>query len=154
MIVALGAGALAAPVASFAQQQKVSRIGFLSLTTPWEAQDSFRDRLRELGYVDGRNISIVYRFASGNQERLDKDARDLVNAKVDIILAASVVGSLAAQKATHTYGKRLLAFAVGTKQSESADLAELVFQSVQREPRRFFKCRDRTGGTANGRQLR
>ena len=102
VVLALGAGALV-PFASFGQQTtKVPRIGFLSLSTPWEAQDAFRERLRELGYIDGQNLIVHYRFANGSRERLLQDARELAKTRVDIILAVANAGALAAHQATDT----------------------------------------------------
>lgn len=102
VISTLAGGLVLASLASFGAKQKTYRIGFLSLTSPWEAQDEFRDRLRELGYVKGRNISVDYRFANGDRERLDRDARDLVKEKVDVILGVASPGAAAAFGATHT----------------------------------------------------
>ena len=73
LIIALGAGTLTAPFGSFAQQQgKVWRIGMLE-TVPTELNaanlDAFRQGLRELGYVEGRNLIIEYRSADGRRER-------------------------------------------------------------------------------------
>ena len=97
------AGALfIAPLSSRGEKQRTYRIGFLSLTSPWEAQDEFRDRLRQLGYIDGQNITVDYRFANGDRERLDRDASDLVKDKVDVILGVASPGAAAAYSATHT----------------------------------------------------
>jgi len=73
------------------QPNKVPRIGYLSPTDP--ATDSirsgpFRAALRELGYIEGQNIAIEYRYAEGNPDRRRELAADLVRLKVDIILAA------------------------------------------------------------------
>jgi putative ABC transport system substrate-binding protein len=77
--------------ASAQQLNKVARIGYLSPSDP--ATDSirsgpFRAALRELGYVEGQNIAIEYRYAEGNPDRRRELAADLVRLKVDIILAA------------------------------------------------------------------
>ncbi|MEK7752770.1 MAG: ABC transporter substrate-binding protein, partial [Acidobacteriota bacterium] len=74
LLIAFGAGALAAPFASFAQQQpaKIARIGFLGNSTPaLEANlvGPFREGLRDLGYAEGRNVLIEYRWAEGKYER-------------------------------------------------------------------------------------
>jgi ABC-type uncharacterized transport system substrate-binding protein len=73
------------------QPKKVFRIGYLSPSDP--ATDSirsgpFRAALRELGYIEGQNIAIEYRYAEGNPDRRRELAADLVRLKVDIILAA------------------------------------------------------------------
>ena len=79
-------------VAAQAQQpKKVSRIGYLSTTDP--ATDSARTEgirlaLRELGYIEGQNIAIEYRYAEGKHDRLPELAAELVRLKVDIIVVA------------------------------------------------------------------
>jgi putative ABC transport system substrate-binding protein len=73
LLIALGASALTAPLASFAQQvKKVYRIGVLETTsTVLNAAniDAFRQGLRELGYVEGQNLEIVYQSSDGHDER-------------------------------------------------------------------------------------
>ena len=105
LIVALGAGALAAPFASFAQQQpaKVARIGFLgNSTAALEANliGPFREGLRDLGYVEGRNIVIEYRWAEGKYERFPALIAELIAQKVDVIVTAGTPATLAVKKAT------------------------------------------------------
>jgi ABC-type uncharacterized transport system substrate-binding protein len=101
---ALCATLLALSVSALAQQpKKVLRIGYLSNTDP--AGDSARSEgirlaLRELGYLEGQNIAIEYRYAQGKRERFSELARDLVRLKVDIIVAAG--GDLLAQPAKNT----------------------------------------------------
>ena len=76
---ALG-GAAAWPLAAYAQQPaKVPRIGFLHFGSPGPSPeiDAFRQGLRNLGYVEGTNIHIEYRFASGRVERLPELAAEL-----------------------------------------------------------------------------
>jgi putative ABC transport system substrate-binding protein len=94
-----------APDASFAQQPgNMYRIGFLSVgseTTRTSAAFSpLFDALRELRYVEGRNIIVERRFAAGNVERLDEFAAELVRLKVDLIVAIATPAAQAAQKAT------------------------------------------------------
>jgi putative tryptophan/tyrosine transport system substrate-binding protein len=85
--------------------KKVSRIGFLS---PGSASRStanlegFRQGLRELGYIEGKNIIIEYRWAEGKLERLPELAAELVSLGVDIIVTAGTPPVLAAKKATNT----------------------------------------------------
>ena len=105
IVIAIGAGALA-PLASFAQQQgKVWRVGFLS-QRHMEFVDAdyyygpFTQGMRELGYVEGRNLVIEWRSAEGEIERLPELAAELVRLKVDVLAAAGTPASLAAQKAT------------------------------------------------------
>jgi putative tryptophan/tyrosine transport system substrate-binding protein len=102
----LGAGALlAAPFAARAQQPaKVPRIGFLSLDLAGNPRgaDGFRAGLRDLGYVEGRNIVVEYADAHGNFDRFPALAAGLVEQRVDIIVAPSILGARAAQQATKT----------------------------------------------------
>ena len=94
-------GLLAAPLAGGAQGVKVSRIGvLLGLTNPEHAQAGFREGLRELGYVDGQNILLEYRSAVGETDRLTDLAADLVQRKVDIIVADGTLATQAAKRAT------------------------------------------------------
>jgi len=98
---------LAAAVASFAQtpQAKIPRIGFLGVATPaaWAPRiDAFRAGLRDLGYVEDKNIVIEFRFAEGQYDRLPALAAELVRLKVDVIVTHSVPGALAAKEATAT----------------------------------------------------
>jgi putative ABC transport system substrate-binding protein len=97
-------GLLAAPLAAEAQQPagKIPRIGLLSLGSPSSPfVEPFRQGLRELGYVEGRSISIEYRWAEGRDERLPGLAADLVRLEVDVIVASSQ-GAVAAAHATTT----------------------------------------------------
>ena len=97
---------LAAPLAADAQQAgKVPRIGFLPLTSPSDRPrllDAFRQGLRELGWVEGQNIVIDYRFAEGRLDRLPDLAAELVRLDVDIIVSAGTQGVTAAKNATET----------------------------------------------------
>jgi putative ABC transport system substrate-binding protein len=104
LIVALGASALAWASAVRTQARaKVARIGLLSSfspsdTAPWH--QAFRQGLSDLGWAEGKNISIEYRFADGRSDRLPDLAADLVHSKVDIIVASVQPDALAARKAT------------------------------------------------------
>ena len=104
LLVALGAGAFAAPLRAFAQQQgKVWRVGFLtagSSSTDARSFASFRQGMRELGYDEGRNIAYETRWAEGTLERLPGLAADLVGLKPDVMLVANTPSVLAAKKAT------------------------------------------------------
>ena len=108
LLVTLAAGALAfaAPPGSFGQQQgKVWRVGFLTLRPASESSqytDAFLKGMRELGYVEGRNLVVEWRFADGKFERLPGLAADLVQLKVDVIVAVASPAIGAAQKATTT----------------------------------------------------
>jgi putative ABC transport system substrate-binding protein len=106
-VVALVAlGAAAASRASSAQQQgKVWRVGYLSLGSASrnsENSDAFLKGMRDLGYVEGKNLVVEWRFADGNFERLPGLAADLVRLKVDVIVAVASGAIGAAQKATTT----------------------------------------------------
>ena len=98
-------GILAAPLAAEAQQAaKVARIGYLSpnLAASPHLRDAFLQGLRDLGYVEGRNVVIEYRDADGKAERLPALAAELVALKVDVIVAPTTVAALAARQATRT----------------------------------------------------
>ena len=105
LIVALGAGAFAAPLACFAQPQrsKVARIGLLESTSSSANQrEALITGLRELGYVEGKNMIIEDRWAEGKYERLPGLAAELVQMKVDVIVAAGSPAVQAAKQATTT----------------------------------------------------
>jgi putative ABC transport system substrate-binding protein len=104
LIVALGAVALVAPFGVFAQpSSKVWRIGSLSLTSGMtETLAAFVDGLRSLGYIEGRNLLIEYRWADGNNERLPEMTAELVRLKVDVIVAGATSPVAAAKLATST----------------------------------------------------
>lgn len=104
-ITVLGGAAATWPLTAFAQQPtiKVARIGWLvtgSSTSYRFSLAAFLDGLKALGYVEGQNISIEYRWAEGNVARLSKLANELVEQKVDVILAGGSVGAEAAKQAT------------------------------------------------------
>ena len=111
-VAAIGAGALAplsslAPLAVLAQQQasKVARIGWLGTASAagyLREMDAIRASLRELGYVEGRNIVIEYRWAEGNPERLKAMAAELVALKLDVIITHAITGPRALGQATKT----------------------------------------------------
>jgi putative ABC transport system substrate-binding protein len=104
LLVALGAGALTAPLASFAQQQgKVWRVGILRTGSPPDPQvEAFKEGLRDLGYVEGKNISIELRYADGDLTRLRALAADLVERKAEVIFAPNSATVPAAKQATST----------------------------------------------------
>jgi putative ABC transport system substrate-binding protein len=86
------------------QPTKIPRIGILapgSSTFPASARyDSFRQGLRELGYIEGKNIFIEIRYAEAKQDQLSDFATELVKLKVDVIVTATTPGVLAAKNAT------------------------------------------------------
>jgi putative ABC transport system substrate-binding protein len=96
---------LGAPLAAVAQQAgKVRRVGFLwDSPTVWpHALEAFRQRLRDLGWVDGQNIVVEYRWAEGRFDRLPDLAEELVWLKVDVIVAPTSIYAGAAKRATST----------------------------------------------------
>ncbi len=87
------------------QPKKVPRIGFLSTVSPSTISDrveAFRQGLRELGYVEGKNIMIEWRYAEGKADRLPGLAAELVRLKVDLIVSAAPIPTRSAKKATVT----------------------------------------------------
>ena len=103
-ITLLGSTAAAWPLAVRAQRaEKIPTIGFLgannpALQSPWTG--AFLQRLRELGWIEGRNIAIEYRWAEGRDQRAADLAAELVNRKVDVILVNGTPQVLAAKQAT------------------------------------------------------
>jgi putative ABC transport system substrate-binding protein len=99
-------GLLAAPLVAEAQPAaKVPRVGFLSGSSQGDtspAGEAFRDGLRALGYVEGRNIVFEYRYAQGRLDRYPDLAAELVRLPVDVIVAPGTAAALAAHKATAT----------------------------------------------------
>jgi putative tryptophan/tyrosine transport system substrate-binding protein len=101
---------LAAPLVSFAQQQqppRIARIGFLGVTSASLSANvirvgALRTGLRDLGYVEGKNLTIEFRWAEGRHERLPALAAELVGLKVDVIVAQGTQGTSAAKQATAT----------------------------------------------------
>ena len=87
------------------QPKKVSRIGYLDATFPSSnpaRMEAFRQGLRELGYVEGKNIVIEYRYAEGKLDRLSELAAELVRLKVDVILTGGPSSTRPAKEATST----------------------------------------------------
>jgi putative ABC transport system substrate-binding protein len=89
-------------IADAQQPTKVPRIGFLTSASGDPATEALRQGLRELGYVEGKNVLIEYRYAEGGSQPLSELAEDLVRLNVDIIITASTEPSLTAQRATKT----------------------------------------------------
>jgi putative ABC transport system substrate-binding protein len=100
-----GAVLLAAPLAAGAQQaEKAARVAVLSQApgpaSSWRVLEAFRQRLRELGYIEGRNLAIEWRFTDGNVERLPEFAAELVRLNVDVIVPINTPAAQAAKTAT------------------------------------------------------
>jgi putative ABC transport system substrate-binding protein len=103
LVIALGAGALSPPLACFAQQRRptVARIGLLeSSSTSASQREALIAGLRELGLVESKNFVIEYRWAEGRYGRLPALAAELVQMKVDVILAGGTPAVEAARQAT------------------------------------------------------
>ena len=100
-IMTLTLSLLVTPFAAEAQQlANIPRIGLLRPTTPSLAEpnnEAFRHGLRELGYVEGKNILIEYRFAEGTDDRLPALAAELVRLNVDVIVTAGIAAHAATQ---------------------------------------------------------
>jgi putative ABC transport system substrate-binding protein len=106
-IIAMSGGLVAAPLAAEAQQPgKMYHIGLLDYGTFDSGRqawwDAFRQRMRELGYVDGQNITFEPRSAQGDDNRLAKLAAELVGLKVDLIVTGGQAAAIAAKRATST----------------------------------------------------
>ena len=104
---AIAGSFLATPFATFAQQQsaQVPRIGFLgseSASNQAPRLEAFKAGLRDLGYVEGKNIGIEVRWAEGRYDRLPALAAELVNLKVRAIVASGAKATVAAKRATTT----------------------------------------------------
>jgi len=97
-------GVLAHPFAAWAQREgKVHRIGYLNLRAGPVLQDeAFVQALRELGYVEGRNLIIDYRWAAEKEEQLPALAAELVALKVEVIVTSATPAVSAAKRATNT----------------------------------------------------
>jgi putative ABC transport system substrate-binding protein len=106
LTVVLALGLLAAPLAAEAQPAaKLARIGWLSPGStsshgPFLA--AFQEGLRELGYMEGKNIAIEYRWAEGRVDRLPQLVTELIQLKVDVLVTAGAPGIRAAKQATTT----------------------------------------------------
>jgi putative ABC transport system substrate-binding protein len=103
-ITLLGGAAMAWPLAARAQQaaKTIGLLGATSLSqqSPWT--DAFLQRLRELGWIEGRTVSIAYRWTEGSDKRAAEMAAELVRLKVDVIVTSGTPIVLAAKRATAT----------------------------------------------------
>jgi putative ABC transport system substrate-binding protein len=98
-------GLLAVPLASEAQPEKIPRVGYvLSLSSSGGAPllEALRQGLRELGYLEGKNIALEVRWAEGRTERLPELVAELVRLPVDVMVVEGTLAGLAAKKATRT----------------------------------------------------
>jgi putative tryptophan/tyrosine transport system substrate-binding protein len=103
LLITLALGLLVAPLAAHAQQRgKIPLVGVLRTTSPTDPlNEAFQQGLRDLGYVEGQNIRLEYRFAEGQVERLPELAAELVRLPVDVLVTAGP-GAVAAKQATDT----------------------------------------------------
>ena len=108
-LAAFGAGTLVAPLRAISQSQgRVHRIGFLAArsrsttSNPDVFYDAFVKGMRDLGYIDGKNMVIEWRYADGNPERLPELAAELVRMNPAVIVTHGTEPGLAMQKATRT----------------------------------------------------
>ena len=102
---AVTGGLLVAPLVAEAQQAaKAARIAFISTTASRDSPTTaaFLQGLHDLGYIEGRNIEIEWRWGRGTTERFAEFAADVVRLKVDVIVAANATAGHAAQRATKT----------------------------------------------------
>jgi putative tryptophan/tyrosine transport system substrate-binding protein len=101
----LGGAVVTWPLAVRAQSEKISRIGFLTRYSDASVSaqiDAFRQGLRDLGWVEGKSISIEYRNAEGQADRLPALAAELVGLNVDVIVTVDTPPTQAAKRATST----------------------------------------------------
>ena len=123
---ALAGGLLAAQAAEAQQTGKVYRIGMLERTPATinaANLDGFRQGLKELGYVEGKNLVIEYRSADGHDERFPTLATELVRLKPDLILTRGTPAALAAKNATVTIPVVILGIGDPVRQGVVASLA-------------------------------
>ena len=102
----VGGAAVTWPFAARAQQPRVSKVGVLWHAGSAEEEAIFltqiQQGLRDLGYVEGRNITLINTFADEQYERFDSNAAELIRQKVDVLVGVTLPAALAAQRATHT----------------------------------------------------
>jgi putative ABC transport system substrate-binding protein len=114
-----------ASLAQAQQAKKVPRIGYLSLAAkPSVRDEAFVQALRDLGWVEGQNITIEYRWAAGKAENLAALADELVGLKVDLIAAAATAAVNAAKNATKTIPIVMIAVADAVGSGFVASLAQ------------------------------
>ena len=100
---AFAGGLLAAPrLADGQRAERLHVVGFVSPVAPGPRDAAFLQGLRELGYVEGRNIRVELRFAEGRPERLPELVGELVRLKVDVLVVGATIGAREARKATTT----------------------------------------------------
>jgi ABC-type uncharacterized transport system substrate-binding protein len=98
-------GVLAVPAVPAQQPTRTYRIGFLGILSAAQYANraaAFLSGLRELGYIEGKNLVVEFRWADGDESRLPELARELVRLNVDVIVTHATAGGLAAKRATQT----------------------------------------------------
>ena len=143
----VGGAAAAWPLAVRAQQpKKIARIGVINLVT---TSNSFRQGLRELGYVEGKNILVEYRTAEGKIERLPELVSELVRLNVDVIIAPNTPAARVAQLATTTIpivvpvmGDPVGDGLVSSLSRPGGNITGLTFLSPQLVPKRLGLLKD------------
>src|SRR5262245_42437378 len=104
--IALAGGAVVWPVGVCAQQQgKIARIGFLGLGSERSHAPrlaALRSGLRDLGWLEGKNIEIELRWADGKYAQLPSLVQELLSLKIDVLITHGTAGALAAKRATST----------------------------------------------------
>ncbi len=128
LAVSLVCSLLTWPLSAEGQQAgKVYRLGYLGIGPPPDGRDTrldlFRQGLRDLGYVEGRNLALEIRYTREKPERLPDMAAELVGLKVDVIVTSSGVAALAAKKATQTIPIVMLTSGDAVRQGLVASLA-------------------------------
>jgi putative tryptophan/tyrosine transport system substrate-binding protein len=104
-ITMLGGAAAAWPIGARAQTAKAARIGFLGLASASSHASrtaAFRAGLSDLGWIEGRNLLIEFRWAEGNYDRLPMLAEELLRLNIEVLVTHGAAGALAAKKATST----------------------------------------------------
>ena len=105
LMLLLGGALIANPLAARAQQKAMRVIGYLgssSASLEPHYVEAFRQKLRELGHVEGENLTIEYRWAEGQDDRLPELAAELVRLQPDVIVTTGTPGTLAAKQASKT----------------------------------------------------
>src|SRR5438067_10519210 len=94
---------LASFASAFAQtMERLPKVGYLGFGAAFQQPTHFQNRLSELGYTEGKEVVVEFRFADGHADELPRLARELVDAKVDVIMAAGDEAIVAAKNATRT----------------------------------------------------
>jgi putative ABC transport system substrate-binding protein len=109
-MIGIAGSAVVSPLGASAQQPaKLATVGYLGANTPsaeGRRLAAFLQRLRELGWVEGRTIAIEVRWAEGRNERYAEIAAEFVRLKVDVIVTAGSAAIVAAKQATSTTGRQ------------------------------------------------